>query len=181
VKAKESILVVDDDLDFLEIIKRILETKGYEVVNAPSASEAVNRLKERFYHATILDISLPDADGTELLPSILDMHPDIIAIMLTGHSSVQNAIQSLNRGAFAYLEKPLDPDNLLSVISRGLEKQHLVLENRQLVEELEQHNRVTNTLLGVSQAVSQSLDRQQIIDSALERVAQSTGIEAGFV
>jgi K+-sensing histidine kinase KdpD len=180
-KVKESILVVDDDLDFLEIIKRILETKGYEVVNAPSAGEAISRLKERFFNVSILDISLPDADGTELLPSIIEMHPDIIAIMLTGHSSVQNAIQSLNRGAFAYLEKPLDPDNLLTVISRGLEKQHLVLENRQLMEELEQRNHVTDTLLGVSQAVSQSLDFQQIIDSALERVAQSTGIQAGFV
>ena len=101
--------------------------------------------------------------------------------MLTGHSSVQNAIKSLNRGAFAYLEKPVNPENLLSVISRGLEKQRLVLENRHLMEELEQRNQITNTFLGVSQAVSQSLDRQQIIDSALEKVAQSTSIEAGFV
>jgi K+-sensing histidine kinase KdpD len=180
-KAKESILVVDDDPDFLEIIKRILENKGYEVGIAPSASEAITRLKERFYNVAILDISLPDADGTELLSKFLEMHPDVIAIMLTGHSSAQNAILSLNRGAFAYLEKPLDPDNLLSVISRGLEKQRLVMENRQLMEELEQRNHITNTLLSVSQAVSQSLDLQKIIDAALERVAQSTGIEAGFV
>jgi K+-sensing histidine kinase KdpD len=181
VKVNESILVVDDDLDFLEIIERILGKKGYEVATAPSADEAIAKVKERFFNAAILDISLPDADGTELLSTLLDIHPDIIAIMLTGHSSVQNAVKSLNRGAFAYLEKPLDPENLLSVISRGLEKQRLVLENRQLVEELEQRNHVTNTLLSVSQAVSQSLDFQQIIDSALERVAQSTGIEASFV
>jgi len=180
-KANKSILVVDDDLDFLEIIKRILENRGYEVENAPSAGEAITRTKERFYNAAILDISLPDANGTELLSALIDIHPDIIAIMLTGHSSVQNAMQSLNRGAFAYLEKPLDPDNLLSVISRGLEKQRLVIENRQLMEELEQRNRITNILLDVSRAVSQSLDLQQIVDSALERVAQSTGIEAGFV
>ena len=180
-KANESILVVDDDLDFLEIIKRILGSKGYEVETAPSAGEAIAKIKEHFYNAAILDISLPDTDGTELLSMLLNMHPDIIAIMLTGYSSVQNAVQSLNRGAFAYLEKPLDPENLLSVISRGLEKQRLVLENRQLMEELEQRNRNANTLLGVSQAVSQSLDFQQIIDSALERVAQSTGIETSFV
>ena len=130
-KVRESILVVDDDLDFLEIIKRILENKGYKVATAPSASEAIKRLKKRFYNTAILDISLPDADGTELLSHFLEIHPDMITIMLTGHSSVQNAIQSLNRGAFAYLEKPLDPDNLLSVISSGLEKQRLVLENRQ--------------------------------------------------
>jgi K+-sensing histidine kinase KdpD len=180
-KASESILIVDDDLDFLEIIKRILENKGYEAESAPSAGEAISLAEERFYNVAILDISLPDADGTELLSKLLAIHPDIIAIMLTGHSSVQNAVKSLNLGAFAYLEKPLDPENLLSVISRGLEKQRLVLENRHLMEELEQRNRITNTLLGVSQAVSQSLDRQKIIDSALEKVAQSTGIEAGFV
>jgi K+-sensing histidine kinase KdpD len=180
-KAKESILIVDDDLDFLEIIKRILENKGFEAATAPSASEAISCLKERFYNAAILDISLPDADGTELLSTLLDMHPNLTAIMLTGHSSVQNAIKSLNRGAFAYLEKPLDPDNLLSVINRGLEKQRLTLENRKLMEELEQRNRVTNTLLGVSQAVSQSLDLPQIIDTALERVIKSIGIDAAFV
>lgn len=180
-KVKESILVVDDDRDFLSVIKRILEIKGYEVAVTSSAGEAISRSQERFYNAAILDISLPDADGTELLSRLVEMHPDITAIMLTGHSSVQNAIKSLNLGAFAYLEKPLDPDTLLSVISRGLEKQRLVIENRHLMEELEQRNRITNTLLEVSQAVSQSLDLQQIIDTALEKVARSTGIKAGFV
>jgi K+-sensing histidine kinase KdpD len=180
-KASESILVVDDDLDFLKIIGRILGKKGYEVETAPSGGEAISRLKERFYNAAILDISLPDAKGTELLSRIIEIHPDIIAIMLTGHSSVQNAVESLNRGAFAYLEKPLDPENLLSVISRGLEKQRLVVENRELVEELERHNRITNTLLNVSQAVSQSLDLQEIIDAALDKVTHSTGLEANFI
>jgi K+-sensing histidine kinase KdpD len=179
--ASESILVVDDDLDFLGIIKSILGNKGYKVETCSSASDAISRLEERFYNAAILDISLPDADGTELLPTIIKMHPEIIAVMLTGHSSVQNAVQSLNSGAFAYLEKPVDPENLLTVISRGLEKQGLVMENRQLLDELERHNHITNTLLNVSQAVSQSLDLQNIIDSALVEVAQSTGLEAGFV
>jgi K+-sensing histidine kinase KdpD len=178
---KETILVVDDDNDFLSIIRQILSKKGYTVKTAPSAAEAVAYLKEDFYKVAILDISLPDADGTELLSHIIELRPDIIAIMLTGHSSVQNAVKSLNRGAFAFLEKPVDPENLLSVITRGLEKQRLVLENRKLVDELERHSRVTNTLLSVSQAVAQTLDLQKIIDSALEKVAQCTGLEAGFV
>jgi phosphoserine phosphatase RsbU/P len=180
-EAKDTILVVDDDRDFLGVICQILEKKGYAVKTAPSAAEAVAVLKEQFCNAAILDISLPDADGTELLSHVLELRPDIIAIMLTGHSSVQNAIKSLNHGAFAYLEKPVDPDNLLSVINRGLEKQRLVMENRKLVDELERHNRVTNTLLSVSQAVAQTLDLQKIIDSALEKVAQCTGLEASFV
>jgi K+-sensing histidine kinase KdpD len=180
-KANETILVVDDDLDFLGIIRQILEREGYEISTVPSAGKALSLLKERFYNAAILDISLPDADGTELLSRILELHPDIIAIMLTGHSSVRNAVQSLNRGAFAYLEKPVDPENLLTVINRGMEKQRLIFENRQLMNELERHNRITNTLLSVSQAVAQTLDLQKIIDSALEKVAQCTGMEASFV
>ena len=180
-KANENLLVVDDDLDFLAIIRQILEKKGYKISTAPSAREALSLLKEHFYNAAILDISLPDEDGTELLSKILELHPDIIAIMLTGHSSVKNAVQSLNRGAFAYLEKPVNPENLLTVINRGMEKQRLVLENRKLMDELERHNRITNTLLSVSQAVAQTLDLQKIIDSALEKVADCIGVEASFV
>ncbi len=177
----EFILVVDDDTDFLTIITRILEKKGFGIRTAPSAAEALARLNEQFFNVAILDISLPDADGTELLSTVLSQQPDIVAIMLTGHSSVQNAIKSLNRGAFAYLEKPLDPENLISVIGKGLEKQKLVLENRKLVDELERHNHISNTLLNVSQAVSQSLDLEQIIDAALEQVEECTGLEASFV
>ncbi len=177
----EFILVVDDDPDFLSIITRILEKKGFGVGTAPSGADALARLGERHFNAAILDISLPDVDGTELLSTILSQYQDIVAIMLTGHSSVQNAIKSLNRGAFAYLEKPLDPENLISVIRKGLEKQRLVLENRKLVDELERHNHISNTLLNVSQAVSQSLDLEQIISAALEQVDECTGLEASFV
>jgi K+-sensing histidine kinase KdpD len=180
-KPKETILVVDDDLDFLGIIQQILEKKGYKVSTVPTAGEALSLLKEHFYNTAILDISLPDADGTDLLSKILELHPEIIAIMLTGHSSVQNAVQSLNRGAFSYLEKPLDPENLLTVLNRGMEKQRLVFENRQLVNELERHNRVTNTLLSISQAVAQTLDLQKIVDSALKKVTECTGLEASFI
>jgi K+-sensing histidine kinase KdpD len=180
-KDNDSILVVDDDVDFLGIIRQILVKKGFDVETAPSAAEALSRMKKRSFSATILDISLPDADGTELLTGILGMQPDIVAVMLTGHSSVQNAVKSLNRGAFAYLEKPLDTENLISVINRGLEKQRLVIENRKLMEELARHNRITNTLLNVSQVVAQSLDVQKIVKSALKKLAESTGMEVSFV
>ena len=180
-KNEERILVVDDDGDFLEIISRILSRKGLKVHTASSGADALARLEERFYYVVILDISLPDGDGTDLLSTIIDKYPDICGIMLTGHSSVQNAVKSLNYGAFAYLEKPLDPDSLLAVINRGLEKQRLVQENRQLVEELERHNHISNALLSVSLAVSQSLDLQEIVDAALERVNECTGMEASFV
>ena len=178
---KERILIVDDDLAFLQVARSILQAKGYEVDTASSGSEAISRTEEHFCNVAILDISLPDVDGTELLSTLISQHPDILAIMLTGYSSVQNAAQSLNRGAFAYLEKPLDPDHLLSVIARGLEKQRLVFENRRLLEELEQRNREASILLAISQAVAQSLDLSQILDSALKKVVESMDVDASYV
>ncbi|MDP2931993.1 MAG: ATP-binding protein [Chloroflexota bacterium] len=180
-KEKESILVVDDDPGFLQVAKAILQAKGYEVATAPSAAGALSKTGERFYNVAILDISLPDMDGTELLSTLLKAHPDMMAIMLTGYSSVQNTVQSLNRGAFAYLEKPVEPERLLSVITRGLEKQRLVFENRRLVDELEQRNRETVILLSVSQTVSQSLDLPLVMDSALRKVAECMLVDASYV
>lgn len=178
---RPSILVVDDDRSFLEVIERILRAKGYVVEAVPSATEALSRAEGQFYNVAVMDIGLPDIQGTELLSKLLEMQPDLVAIMLTGFSSVQTAVESLNSGAFAYLEKPLDPDHLLSVVARGLEKQRLVLENRRLMAELERHNRETGILLAVSQSVSQSLDTEQIIGSALRKVAETMGVRASHI
>ncbi len=146
-KSNEKILLVDDDLAFLEVAKGILRAKGYDVEVTHNADEALSRIREGHYNLVILDIFLPDMSGVELLSSITSIQPEIIAIMLTGYSSVENSVQALNRGAFAYLEKPLNPDRLLEVIQRGLEKQHLLSENHRLIKELEQRNRDLMVLL----------------------------------
>ncbi len=180
-KDGERILLVDDDPTFLQVARSILGKKGYRVEMATSAAQALARMENTFINVAILDIVLPDMTGTELLAMLLDMHPDMIAIMLTGYSSKDNAVQSLNSGAFAFLEKPADPEILLSVIKRGLEKQHLAFENQRLLKELEQRNRETGILLSVSRAVSQSLDLKQILNSALEKVNGTLGIDASYL
>ncbi|HEY91882.1 MAG TPA: response regulator [Dehalococcoidia bacterium] len=177
----ERILLVDDDLAFLQVAQPILGKKGYRVEKATSAAQALAMTEDIFINVAVLDISLPDMSGTELLAMLLDLHPDMITIMLTGYSSKDNAVQSLNSGAFAFLEKPTDPEILLSVINRGLEKQHLAFENQRLLKELEQRNRETGILLSVSQTVSQSLDLKQILDSALEKVNETLGIDASYL
>ncbi|MFA5317350.1 MAG: ATP-binding protein [Dehalococcoidales bacterium] len=175
------ILVVDDDSGFQQVIYAILSRNGYQVATAGSAAEGIALAKTQFYNVAILDISLPDISGTEVLTRLLEINPDLMAIMLTGYSSLQSAIQSLNSGAFAYLEKPIDPERLLAVISQGLDKQRLVMENHRLVLELAQRNRETSILLSVSQAVAQSLDLEQILESALQQVSRSLSIDASFV
>jgi len=175
------VLIVDDDDAFLQVAGAILRRRQIEVTTAASAGEALALVKAGFYNVVILDISLPDMSGTELLPRLLEAQPDTMAIMLTGYSSAENAIQSLNRGAFAFLEKPLDPEYLLSVINQGLEKQGLLFENRNLVAELEQRHRETGILLQVSRAVLQSLELPQILAAALEQVVPSLDVGAGHI
>jgi K+-sensing histidine kinase KdpD len=180
-KNKERILLVDDDEAFLKVAQAILKSKGYSVDAAENGKEALQKLKESNFSLIILDILLPDMSGIELLTSINRVQPEIISIISTGYSSIENSVQSLNLGAFAYLEKPLHPERLLEVIRRGLEKQNLQQENRRLLRELEQRNRDLNVLLSVSQSISCSLNPEQIVDSALEIIAKSLRIDAGYL
>lgn len=181
-KAKAfQILVVDDDPGFRQVVEVILRKNNYQVATVATAEEAMTLARKQFYNVAILDISLPDMPGTEVLTELLEIHPDLMAIMLTGYSSLQSAVQSLNRGAFAYLEKPLEPERLLSVITQGLDKQRLILENRHLVQELAQRNYEASILLSVSQAVAQSLDLEQILESALWQVSRSLHVGTSMV
>lgn len=176
-----NILLVDDDLAFLKVARSILEKKGYNPEVAKNAQEAITKARRSSYNLAILDVLLPDMSGIELLSSLTTLQPDILAIILTGYSSVDSSVQSLNRGAFAYLEKPLNPDHLIEVIQRGIEKQHLMLENRGLMKELEQRNRELNILLSITQAVSYTLKPEEVVNPMLEIIANSLGIEGSYM
>jgi K+-sensing histidine kinase KdpD len=181
VKTEENILLVDDDISFLKVAQGILNAKGYAIKTAENGSQALAEVNRCRYALVILDMHLPDMSGLELLTSINRIQPDIISVILTGYSSIENSVQSLNMGAFAYLEKPINPDRLMETLTRGLEKQKLLMENRRLLKELEQRNRDLNILLTVSQAVSCSLNPQQIISSAINIIAKSLAIEASYM
>ncbi|MGB9727280.1 MAG: response regulator [Nitrososphaeria archaeon] len=123
VREKARILVVDDDIDILQSLKEILETKGYDVEVAESAQKGLELAKKRFFNLAILDIKLPDMEGTELLAKIHKEKPQMMKIMLTGYPSLDNAVQALNLGADAYLMKPVNPEELLKVVEEKLKEQ----------------------------------------------------------
>jgi K+-sensing histidine kinase KdpD len=175
------ILLVDDDLAFLKVAQSILQHKGYAPDVAISAREAITKAKIETYNLAVLDVVLPDMNGLDLLSSLTHIQPDIIAIILTGYSSFDNTVKSLNRGAFAFLEKPLNPDRLLEAIQRGFEKQQLIAQNKCLLKELEQRNRDLNILLSISQSISYSLKPEDIIDPVLDIVTQSLRIEGSYL
>ncbi|MEN3056827.1 MAG: response regulator [Candidatus Methanosuratincola petrocarbonis] len=118
------LLLVDDDASLLETMKSILEGKGYCVDTSQTGDDALKKMKERYYDVVVLDMVLPDKQGTELLSKMEKKRiPRVRKIVLTGHASLENAVQSLNLGADAYLIKPVHPDDLIKTIADQIEKQ----------------------------------------------------------
>ena len=120
---KKSILVVDDDRAILKSAKAILKLEGYHVDTVETGQEAIERSKAQFYNLALLDIKLPDMEGTELLAKIQSTLPKMMTIMITGFPSVDNAIDALNLGADTYLVKPIDAEKLLKVVKEKLTEQ----------------------------------------------------------
>jgi len=120
---KASILIVDDNESILETLSAILEAKGYTTDIAKNGREAIEKAKTNFYNLALLDIRLPDIEGTKLLTKIEETTPRMVKIMITGYASLENAVEALNLGADAYVMKPVDPENLLKVINEKLKAQ----------------------------------------------------------
>jgi DNA-binding NtrC family response regulator len=120
---KKSILVVDDDTAILKYAMRILQSEGYDVDVAETGFEAIAKSSTHFYHLALLDIKLPDMEGTELLTKMHQTTPAMMKIMVTGFPSLENAVDALNMGADAYLLKPVELEELLKVVNEKLQEQ----------------------------------------------------------
>jgi len=120
---KANILIVDDNEGILETLSAILTEKGYRTDTAKNAREAIEKSKTNFYNLALLDIKLPDMEGTKLLTEMKETRPKMVKIMITGYASLENAVEALNLGADAYVMKPVDPENLLKVINEKLKAQ----------------------------------------------------------
>lgn len=120
---KPRILIVEDDKNIRETLKNILEQTGYETDAAETGAEAEQKSKNRFFNLALLDIKLPDMEGTQLLAKLHDTTPKMVKIMVTGYPSLENAIEALNQGADAYVTKPVKPAKLLALIKEKLEEQ----------------------------------------------------------
>ncbi|MFX1598727.1 MAG: response regulator [Promethearchaeota archaeon] len=120
---KASILIVDDNEGILETLSAILEEKGYRTDTAKNGREAIEKSKMNFYNMALLDIKLPDIEGTKLLTKIEETTPRMVKIMVTGYAALENAVEALNLGADAYIMKPVDPENLLEIVNEKLKEQ----------------------------------------------------------
>ncbi len=114
---------MDDDENIRETMKNILEQSGYIIDTAETGHEAEEKVKDRFYNLALLDIKLPDIEGTQLLVKLHESTPKMVKIMVTGYPSLENAMGALNEGADAYVTKPVKPAKLLALIKEKLEEQ----------------------------------------------------------
>jgi len=120
---KKSILIVDDDRALLKSLRAILQSKGYVVDTAEAGGEAMEMSEAKFYNLALLDIKLPDMEGTELLTKMHRDTPQMMKIIITGYPSLENAVEALNLGADAYTIKPIDPERLLKTVEEKLREQ----------------------------------------------------------
>jgi DNA-binding NtrC family response regulator len=121
---KPRILIVEDDENIRKTMQNILQQKGYETDTAKTGREAEQKAKGRIYNLALLDIKLPDMEGTQLLAKLQESSPKMMKIMVTGYPSLENAMEALNQGADAYVTKPVKPAKLLELIKEKLEEQN---------------------------------------------------------
>ena len=130
------ILIVDDEDIVVRSCLRILGGGSYVVDSARDGNEALRKVEETDYDIMVLDIMMPGIDGIEVLQQVKERFPDIDVIMVTGLSQVDTAVKAMKLGAFDYISKPFDPDELKLVVDRALERRQLVHENRSLKSEV---------------------------------------------
>ena len=134
---KASILIVDDDEGLRKSLGLIIKGKSYRVETARTGQEALEKAWGKEINLALVDLKLPDMEGVNLIPTLKEMHPELAVIVTTGFASIETAIQALNKGASAYITKPLNMDELCAKVEEALEKQRLLAENKRLLLELQ--------------------------------------------
>ena len=135
---KSAILIIDDDANLRKTLADILTAKGYQPLAAKDGSEGLSLLGQHTVHLALVDLRLPDISGLEVLHRIRDDHPHTEVIILTGNATLASAIEATNKGAFSYLQKPYDIDQLMLHIRRAIEKQQAEEKIRQYQGHLEE-------------------------------------------
>jgi two-component system, NtrC family, nitrogen regulation response regulator NtrX len=154
------ILVVDDEEGIRRVLAQLLDYEGHEVRSAGSAAEALGLYGEFRPDLTFMDVKMARMDGLEALSQIREMDPYALVVMISGHGTIETAVEATRRGAYDFLEKPLDTDRILLILRNALQQRGLIEENARLRVEVESRHQI----VGRSFPIRQVLER-------IERVA----------
>ena len=154
------ILIIDDEKPIRRTLREILEYEKYQVEEAEDGKAGLQKLEENAYDVVMLDIKMPKMDGMEVLEKATLEYPDLPIIMISGHGSLETAVEAVKKGAFDYIDKPLDLNRVLITIRNALEKSTLVTETKVLKRKVTK----TRDIIGDSPAIAH-------IRETIERVA----------
>jgi len=158
-----SLLVVDDEESVAVTMGAILEMDGYQVAISTSGADAMRRLHETEFDLVLTDLRLDDTDGLSIVSEVCRVQPETISIILTGYASLESAIKALREGAYDYLIKPCDVEELRAVVARGIERRQLGVQLKARLADLEAANTTIHRM---------NVDLQQRIDDATAELQQ---------
>lgn len=151
------VLIVDDELSVRDSLGKWFREEGYDVGTAEDASEALTRLAEGRWDLALLDIKMRGTDGIELQRRLHEIDPDLTVIIMTGYASVETAVAALKNGAYDYVSKPLDPDEIAHLVKKAIAHRRAEKENARLRETVAEISR-PGELVGQSDAMRKVFD-----------------------
>ncbi len=157
------LLIVDDEISVRDSLAKWFTEEGYDVAMAESANEALTRVAEQTFDVALVDIKMRGTDGIELQRRLREIHPDMLVIIMTGYASVETAVAALKNGAYDYVNKPLDPDEITHLIAKAMSHRLTQKENTRLKETVAE-------IAGPSEIIGQGAAMKRIFD-AVETVA----------
>jgi two-component system, NtrC family, response regulator HydG len=164
-----TILVVDDEPELCRALSKLLSRNGYQVVTAGNGEEALQQLRRQEVHLVLSDLQMPRMGGLDLLKAAQIISPATEFVIITGHGSIETAVDAMKSGAYDFIEKPFSTSTTLKVVRKALEKQNLVMENRQLRRRLDE-------LQGTSDIIGNSEPMRRAVAVARQAAPSSATI-----
>lgn len=166
---KQTIAVIDDDIEMGRVVKDLLTEEGYRVAQYSSAAEALVKFKTDCPHVVITDNKMRDIDGLMFLKKLQSDYPDVVSIMMTAFGSIETAIEAMKSGAYHYIVKPFKNDELILIVKRAFDRVHLKQENKTLKRELQKAFTV-ESIVGKSPAMTALFDLIKLVSGASANV-----------
>ncbi len=155
-----AILLIDDEKSIRNVLKDILQHEGYRIEEAADGEQGLQKLAAQPFDLVLCDIKMPKMDGLEVLQQIMQLQPDVPVIMISGHGTIETAVDAVKKGAFDFIAKPPDLNRLLITIRNALDKNTLVKETRVLKKKVQRVQDIIGNSTGIAK-----------IKSTIEKVA----------
>lgn len=186
--APEKILIVDDEERMCQSLSKLLSDLGYQTKSVAVASQAVKEVQSHSYDLVLTDIKMPGMDGFDLLKAAKGKDKDSVVVFMTGYGSLESAIKAISLGAYDYLLKPLELEDLKLTVQRGLQKRKNDQEKNKLLNELQAANvalekkvRELDALHQAGKSISTTVELKELLPSLLQLATQVIGAKIGSI